>query len=54
MLKEVIGKIKTLIEIQGKTPYNFIYPSLLVAKIAPELIEENKHLLLKCASYLFN
>jgi hypothetical protein len=39
MLKEVIEKIKTLIEIQGNTPFNFIYPSLLVAKIAPELIE---------------
>jgi hypothetical protein len=43
-----------LIEIQGNTPFNFIYPSLLVSKIAPELIEENKNLLLKCASYLFN
>lgn len=39
MLKEVIEKIRTLIEIQGNTSYNFIYPSLLVAKIAPELIE---------------
>lgn len=54
MLREVIEKIRTLIEIQGPSPFNYIYPSLLVAKIAPELIDENRNLLLKCSSYLFN
>lgn len=39
MLREVVDKIKNLIEIQGNTPFNYIYPSLLVAKIAPEMIE---------------
>lgn len=39
MLKSSIPKIKTLIELQGDSVYNFIYPSLLVGKIAPEMIE---------------
>jgi L-cystine uptake protein TcyP (sodium:dicarboxylate symporter family) len=39
MLREVVERIRTLIEIQGENNCSFIYPALLVAKIAPEMIE---------------
>lgn len=53
LLKEVLPKIKELIELQGERDENFIYPSLVIVKLVPEMIEENRQILLKCSSHLF-
>ena len=54
LLKEVVGVIQELIELQAGSSYNFIYPALLISKIIPEMIEENRNIMLKCAGHLFN
>ena len=54
LLKEVIVKIRELIELQVESPYNFMYTALLIEKIVPEMIEENRNLILKCSSHLFS
>jgi hypothetical protein len=53
LLQEVLPKIRSLIELKGECSENFIYPSLVIVKLVPEMIEENRQILLKCSSHLF-
>jgi uncharacterized heparinase superfamily protein len=47
-----LPRVRQLVELCGRSGSSFVYPCLIIARIAPELVEENRNLLLECAGHL--
>jgi hypothetical protein len=47
-----LPQVRQLVELCPRSRTNFVYPCWIIAKIAPELVEENRNVLLDCASHL--
>ena len=51
-LVAALPKVRQLLELCPRSKTNYVYPCWIIAKIAPELVEENRNLMLDCASHL--